>query len=366
MSEAVTAPIAEVTRATVVDALWSPLVAHASAWCAPNVHATATWLDVDGVRWPVAITQVTRRNSYVVSATGQYLDYALEETRRVPSPAARAGARVMLGALSPMLRALDPVVVVDALPVSTVLHGDRPAAAWRDALDAARERWPHTPRLVRSLDGVTGAAAMAALRLPGVSLMPSRLVFHQDPRHEAFWRARNLRHDHALQASEPLESRVLHPGDAAEIQRLYWLLYGDKHSTLNPDFTVPWLAQAMRAGVFTGAGLLHGGRLAAAYLSYRVQGVMTNPVFGYDTALPQALGLYRRLSLLALEDARARGCLLHASSGAPGFKASRGGVPAIEYHAVDLRGVRGVQRAAWEAALRIAGAVGPAMLRRAT
>ena len=348
------------------DALWEPLVTHGSRWCAPNVHAEADWLDAGGMRWRIAVTTVTPRNSYVVSPTGQYLDYALEETRRIPSAVNRMAGRAVIGALSPVLRALDPVVVIDALPVSTVLHATRPADAWRAALDAARARWPGVPRLVRSLDTVVGTHTLGVMQALGVPLLPSRLVFHQDPRVDAFWNTRNLRHDVLLLSREPLAVRALRPADAPEVQRLYWQLYGDKHSTLNPAFSVAWLAHGMDAGVLVGDGIVHEDRLVGAYLSYEVEGVMTNPVFGYDTALPQALGLYRRLSVLALQAARARGCLLHASSGAPAFKATRGGVPAIEYHAVDLRGVRGGRRAAWEATMRIAAAIGPPMLRRAT
>lgn len=49
---------------------------------------------------------------------------------------------------------------------------------------------------------------------------------------------------------------------------------------------------------------------------------MTNPVFGYDTALPQQLGL-------------------------------------------NLRGVRGILRAAWLLLLRVSRTVAPSLLRRA-
>ena len=352
--------------ASTADAMWEPLVAHGTCWCAPNVHAEACWLDAGGVRWRVAVTTVTPRNSYVFSPTGQYLDYALEETRRIPSAFSRVTGRAAVRALAPMLRALDPVVVLDALPVSTVLHVRRDSAAWAAALAAARDRWPTLPRLVRSLDEVASAHTLEVLRTLGIPLIPSRLVFHQDPRADTFWRARNLRHDVALMAREPLDVRPLAAADAPVIARLYWQLYGDKHSELNPAFTPQWLAHAMAAGVLAGEGVVHEGRLAGAYLAYAVDGIMTNPVFGYDIALPQSLGLYRRLGVLALQAARRNGHLLHASSGAPAFKATRGGVPAIEYHAVDLRGVRGARRAAWAATMRIAAAIGPPLLRRAT
>ena len=347
------------------DALWAPLVDRGIAWCAPNACADAAWLDVDGAPWRVSLTRPATRNCYVVSATGQYLDYARDEIRRLPSAMQRVASHAALQPLSPILRKLDPILVLDALPVSTVLHRARPRGEWARAIDAARQRYPGVPVVVRSLDDITSGATLDAMRRLGLQLVPSRLVFHQDPRRDEFWRIRNVRHDVALVAKSPLETRALRIGDCDRIAELYWLLYGHKHSTLNPRFSQEWLAHGMKHGVLHGEGILYDGHLAAAYLSYCVEDVMTNPVFGYDTALPQQLGLYRRLSLLTMLSARARGHRIHASSGAPGFKSSRGGISTIEYHAVDLRGVRGMQRAAWMLLLRVAQTVAPSLLRLA-
>ena len=348
-----------------IDALWQPLVDHGSQWCASNVSADAHWIDVRDTRWRVAVTRPTTRNSYVVSATGQYLDYAQEEVRRLPSMLARTVSRAALLPLAPILRRLDPVVMLDALPLSTVLHARRTRDEWELALHITRVAYPGLPILVRSLDETASRETMSQLTDAGLSLLPSRLVFHQDPRCAEFWRVRNVRHDVTLAEREPLELCELREADSPRIAELYWLLYGDKHSRLNPRFSAQWLAHAMRAGIFRGEGCMLAGRLVAAYLSYRVGDVMTNPVFGYDTALPQSLGLYRRLSLLTMQAARREHVLLHASSGAPGFKASRGGVATMEYHAVDLRGTHGVQRQAWTLLRRIASAIAPAVFRNA-
>lgn len=348
------------------SALWQPLVDQGAGWCAPNIHAEAGWLDVHGAPWALSVTRCVPRNCYVVSATGQYLDYALEETRRLPAGLSRGASVRGLQLLAPLLRRLDPIVVLDALPVSTVLHASRSASEWRDAIDAARAAFRGAPIVIRSLDAVHAPELLRTVTEHGLSLVISRLVFHQDPRPSTFWQIRNVRHDLHMARRQPMEQRPLQPADAPDIAALYWQLYGEKHSSLNPRFTPQWLEHAMDAGVLTGNGIVHEGRLVAAYLSYRVGDVMTNPVFGYDTSLPQELGLYRRLSLLTMETARHDDLRIHASSGAPGFKASRGGVATIEQHAVDLRTVRGAQLVAWQATIQIARALGPRMLARAT
>lgn len=344
------------------DAMWAPLVERGSSACAPNIDAEACWLDVAGLRWRASCTRPRAGNCYVVSATGQYLDYARDEIRRLPSAFARQASRLALSTVAPILRALDPIVVLDALPVSTVLHAPRPTSAWRDALAAARATFPGRPVLVRSLDDIGSAPLLAALESLGLRRMLSRLVFYQDPRSPSFWRHRNLQHDLRMIDAQPMPWRALTPPDAEMIALRYWQLYGEKHSVLNPQFTPAWLSESMRQGALAGEGLLVDGQLAAVYLSYAVDDVMTNPVFGYELDAPASLGLYRRLSVRALQTAQRRGMRLHASSGAPGFKRSRGGVPALEYHMLDLTGVGGTQRMAWEAAIRLASRLGPTAL----
>ncbi len=352
-------------NAPVLDSLWEPIVTRGSSWCAPNMHADAEWLDVGSSRWRVSITRRARGNCYVVSATSQYLDYAREEIPRVPSALLRVLTMSAMRPLAPMLRALDPVVVLDALPVSTVLHVERTPARWRELIDRARTVYRGLPLIVRTLDAVETPDLLEMLRGIGLVTIPSRMVFHQDPRTVDLWRTRNVRHDLALTTRLPMESRPLCAHDQHRIAELYWQLYGEKHSRLNPEFSAAFLAHGLETGVLRGEGILRDGRLIAAFLAYSAGETMTNPVFGYDTSLPQELGLYRRLSVLTMQYARDRGLRIHASSGAPGFKASRGGVPTLEYHAVDLATVHGSQRAAWVATIGIANRIGPHVLRRA-
>jgi hypothetical protein len=62
--------------------------------------------------------------------------------------------------------------------------------------------------------------------------------------------------------------------------------------------------------------------------------VITAPLMGYDTSLPQRLGLYRLLMAAVLKYAMETGRRVNLSAGAAQFKRLRGGVPAIEYSAV--------------------------------
>ncbi|MNC45382.1 hypothetical protein D3C75_943410 [compost metagenome] len=74
---------------------------------------------------------------------------------------------------------------------------------------------------------------------------------------------------------------------------------------------------------------------------------MTAPLFGYDTSLPQSLGLYRMLSAVLIDLAGSRGQLLHESSGVGQFKRNRGAVAATELSAVFDQGTSRLNRCSW-------------------
>ena len=74
---------------------------------------------------------------------------------------------------------------------------------------------------------------------------------------------------------------------------------------------------------------------------------MTTPVFGYDTAVPQEIGLYRMLSAVLLRQSAEEGCLLHESAGAAQFKRNRGATAEIEYSAVYDRHLPFYRRMGW-------------------
>jgi hypothetical protein len=93
-------------------------------------------------------------------------------------------------------------------------------------------------------------------------------------------------------------------------------------------------------------------------------GVMTQPFFGYDTRLPQELGLYRLLSLKTLLEGEERGLLVHASAGVGPFKRLRGGVATIEYNAVYDRHLQAARRLPWTLLKLLADGVAVPLFRR--
>jgi hypothetical protein len=137
-----------------------------------------------------------------------------------------------------------------------------------------------------------------------------------------------------------------------------------KYSPFNPDFTERFFAHALATQSFYLIGLRKAGRFDAVLGYFWRNGVMTTPIFGYDTGLPQALGLYRMISAVLAQEARRRGLLLHASSGAASFKRNRGAAPAIEYSAVYDRHLPVYRRLPWAILERVLNAVAVPLIRR--
>jgi hypothetical protein len=149
-----------------------------------------------------------------------------------------------------------------------------------------------------------------------------------------------LKRDFGLLERHGYIARELHAEDelsgaeVARIVELYNALYLTKYSLNNPMFNERFMRLALRRGNLRLVVLQKDGRIDAVLGYFCRNGVMTTPVFGYDTTLPQEVGLYRMLSVVLFHIARENRHLLNASSGAAEFKRNRGAVGVIEYSAV--------------------------------
>jgi hypothetical protein len=308
-----------------------------------------------------------REASYTTSMAAMYLDYARFEAELLDSPLARRASLALLRAFAPLLRHLDPVVILDNAPVSTYLRTPRPYGVWDAAVRAVRQQWPGHAIVVRSLDMFRGGSELHKLERLGLQRVLSRRVFFQDPQDDWLWKRRNVRTDGALRKTGPAVLwRALVSTDAAEVARLYWALYGERYSALNPRFSAEWIAYALETGGLQGEmGLSEDGQPLCAFAGLVAGGLITYSIFGYDTALPADLGLYRRMSYRSLEYARERRFGTHASAGAGAFKLSRGGIPADEFLAVSTEGCPAPQQRAWRLLRLLSRSVGGALLEMA-
>ncbi len=179
---------------------------------------------------------------------------------------------------------------------------------------------------------------IAELTAAGFLLIPSRQVYLYSDIATLPTRFRNLQIDLRLLQTTGLrqcDGSSFQAADWSRAEKLYGQLYLEKYSHLNPAYRAGFIEAWHRAGLLKVTGSRdHRGLVQAVVGTFEREGVVTAPIVGYDTDLPQTLGLYRLLMAAVLKYAADEGKRVNLSAGAAQFKRLRGGVPAIEYSAV--------------------------------
>lgn len=303
-----------------------------------NLSVTMQLQTFGGTDYPVSISDPP--NCYICCPSMAYLDYAIEETRHfTANPVLQKSLNALISACRPLMRAtgLDHQVQVNNWLFSTnpvPLIDLETATEIRDELSAAH---PARAVVIRSLNDIADVQSMAALTQAGFFLLPARQIYVVDhtrpkPASVDMKRDRKLleKTEYTLSGADTFSA-----SDWTRATALYHMLYVDKYTALNPQYTPGFLAQGHQIGLLRIIGLRgRDGILDGVAGMFQNGKTMTVPLIGYDTAKPQELGLYRMLNAIAQRRAAQSASFYNLSAGAAGFKRHRNGVPAIEYTAV--------------------------------
>jgi hypothetical protein len=231
---------------------------------------------------------------------------------------------------------LDRCVILNNWMLSTNLFPRPDFTAVDRWIDEARQRWPAHSIWVRSLNMRENAEWIALLLEQGFRLLPSRQVylFGQPGKGSHANTQRDFRMLQTTSlAAVPSEGFVA--SDFGRIEDLYAMLYMNKYSRFNPRYRQEFFRRWHEDGLLELQGFRDtAGVLQAVVGTFSQEGVITAPVVGYNTGLPQSLGLYRLLMASVLRLAMQRGWRVNLSAGAAHFKRLRGGQAEIEYSAV--------------------------------
>ena len=327
-----------------------------SAVAARSVSNLATRVDFVGEgegRAPVSINQSEPDNTWVCSPHTTYARYAIEELERFGHP-------MFTNPLSAVCRGLggylwrarvDDAVAINNWLISTNLYPDLDRTLLRRWTGEAADRWPAHAIWFRSLNARYTADWIAALAEAGFTLIPSRQVYLYDRIDRQARRPQNLGRDLALLATTPLAASPVEdwvPADYDRAAELYRLLYLEKYSHLNPDYSAQFLRVWCESGLLELTGYRDdSGVLQAVVGVFALGTTLTAPIVGYDTSLPQRLGLYRLLMATVYDRAARCRQRINLSAGAAQFKRLRGGVATMEYSAVYARHLPRNRRRRW-------------------
>lgn len=321
-----------------------------------NVQTKLLGLRAGGRLVPVTVNEQEYANSYVCSPYTHFVTYAREELDMLDSMLWKRLLAPVLAALGLWMKAsrCNRSAIVNNWLLSTNLYHDWTAQEAREITHFCAKKLPRHIIAFRSVCQKLSPELYKGLKDAGCLMVPSRYVylFHPEWPGKGTWRVRNTlsRDRKMLEKSgyRVLRHDELEAGQAGRIVELYNALYLDKYSRLNPQFTEDFIRLAMRKRTLTLIGLEKDGRLDGILGYFVRNGVMTTPLFGYDTRLPKETGLYRMLSSLLVQEAQRRSLLLHQSAGVGAFKADRGAVGETEYTAVYVKHLPVYRRWIWQ------------------
>jgi hypothetical protein len=304
-----------------------------------NVYNTQMMIaKVDDVIIPITVTDFHPDNTYTVSPYSHYVSYGgLEEVKHLNNPLLETLIGLIMNPVARYFKSteLDKVVYVNNYLFSTNLY---PFIS-NDQIVALCEvlpKWfPDRVIVFRSVDGRKNPHVYETLEKNQYQMVLSRQVWYMDPVEASH--TRQYKEDVRVlrkHGYEVVDGKDLSDEELAHALHLYNLLYLEKYSYYNPQFTLEFMKLARDKEILHLRALKKDGQINAIMGFFIRNGAMTQPLFGYDTSLPQDEGLYRLLTLITLQEGLKRNLLVHASGGVGKFKKVRGGKSVIEYNAV--------------------------------
>jgi len=290
--------------------------------------------------FPVTVNHAEYENSYVCSPYTACISYAKEELHKLKQRFLEIPLFVLISLLDSVLKMtrINQVVHVNNWLLSTNLYPDWSGDDIQTITKLLLEKFPQHVIIFRSLNRYTNDKLYPHFTEAGYHLIASRQLYIFNGKTGDYLTKQNTRWDLKLLDKSPyqiISHDDLSEADFPRIVTLYKLLYLDKYSYFNPQFTEQYIRLCHQKKLLTMYGLRSPSGTLDGIVGYFCRNqVMTVPLVGYDTALPQKMGLYRMLMALALRDAHRTGQILNLSSGASHFKILRGGRAYIEHSAV--------------------------------
>ncbi|WP_353481020.1 GNAT family N-acetyltransferase [Haliscomenobacter sp.] len=345
-------------NAALIKALYLPLMVRGTNQLIQNVHAEVQLLSTGARVLGLVLPQKQAAfpdESYVASPYGQYVDYGRYET------ALELGKLRWLNFLANQVFDLlgkicrrakfDQVVLIDNLLFSTNLY---PRTIDYD-LDALHQfllkQFPDRALVFRSICPEVYPAWYEALKNLRYKAVFSRQVYLLRAHEGAHRLKRALEIDTRLANKQKhLRWSELQVGEEVHLERileLYNQLYLEKYARLNPQYSLEFIQHLFTGGIIRIKALWHGEKIVAFTGYFTLDGVMINPLIGYDQAYPQKEGLYRLLTMETMLEAEKQGMLLNMSSGAAHFKRLRGAQAFLEFNLVYDRHLSFFRRLPW-------------------
>ena len=295
------------------------------------------------------------KNSYVCSPTAHYIDYGREEINieLKDKPFLRKASHMLINGLESFVTKLgfEKVLYVNNWLLSTNLYTKFDINLLTEVRDFLVEKFPDYPIIFRSINEIYNADIYKKLDELNFHHVFRRQVYILETLKGEYKKKESYQKDLKAKRKSKYyweDADKIKPENIPRMRWLYDALYIEKYSELNPTFNEKFLELTMNVEGFTYKVLKKDDEIYAVFGYFERDGFITAPLFGYDTSLPSSEGLYKLTALKILEDAIAKGWIVHMSSGVSKFKMHRGAEPSTEYNMVYYAHLPKSRRIPWK------------------
>ncbi len=320
-----------------------------------NVFTSLQILKVDDIVLPITVNDRVSPNSYVCSSYTHYVLYALDEIKKIQNFTLKKLAQSGINVFGSFLKwgQIDRTVFVNNWLLPTNLYPHLSKKQVEQITDFLIKKFPNHVIAFRSVNSLCPNYLMHHLQEYGYQLLLCRDIYYTDTKTEEPFKARMTKSDFKKldSSSHQIDCDTQIPNEeASRIASLYSMLNIEKYSKCNPQYTPEFIELIRQIPGFKLKTFIKDGQVDAVLGYYSVNGIVTSPLFGYDTTI-QDVELYRQISALLLKDAREKKMLLHQSSGAGHYKQLRRAKKDLEYTAIYINHLPSLRRLPWKVLL---------------
>ncbi|MFI3255749.1 MAG: hypothetical protein R3Y63_15705 [Eubacteriales bacterium] len=280
---------------------------------------------------PVFVGESAPKNTYLVSLFSHYILYAKEELGELNNKTMECFGNIALSLVGFLLKPcrIDDVVYVNQLLVSTNLYPDFPFH--EEVNHFLAKKFPKKVICWNSINEKTTPTLYQEMKRTEMLFLPSRSVFYYTEFPNKL--SRDLKRDIAFRSKSNLLIKKLETNnfDGDRVKQLYDMLYLDKYSKFNPNYTKSYFESTLSTGFIEYYGLFDGEEMVGVVGFFTVENTSATPVVGVDSSRSIKEGIYRLLVLKAYDEARNNDRIFHCSAGAGSFKRNRQAKNVFEY-----------------------------------
>jgi hypothetical protein len=334
--------------------LLHPLIKYGVNAYFDNVQTNMMALKIDNFVLPITVNDAEVDNSYVCSFYSYYIGCGLNNLDSIKNKTFQKGVGTVLKGFGKFLRAgkIDKVVSVNNWLFSTNLYPNLSETQILQIRNFIEKKFPTHAIAFRSINTIDKNSALQALKNNRFNLIASRQIFITNSSEKEIFESRLFKSDIRFLNKTEYEIADLSIEEKGEIPKmlsLYRALYIDKYTNISPQLNEKFLKLLVDNQIFKFKTLKKNNQIDGIVGYYSAYGVMMSPFFGYDTKVPQQVGLYRLLSTILSLQAKLTGELFHQSSGASFYKSVRKAKSDIEYIAVYEKHLKLHRRFYWKA-----------------